>query len=171
MARNYDPKPFNQTQFEYLTDPRRNDTSKNWEIREVLKHTLKNGHWLTFSLSPEERRKVFSIFSEKTIGLDEKAGKKLKPADPEYGIYYAGLVAWLEFLYAGIDEMPTDLYDNRAGFEEYGINPESGEFEQVPNARFHFETMLKEAVENVAQSRGEEVVEFDLKIETKPLGL
>jgi len=175
MPRNYEPKPFNATQFEYLTErtPRDHDSGKDWEIRECLNNTLGNGWLIYHNIEPQERSKIFNVLAmhDDTVDIDEQAGdtgRKLHKADDDYQKFHNGIVSWLSFLYAGIDQAITDVYDNRPGFEEYDLNTENGEFEQVPNARFHFETMLRKAVEQVARQRGEHVTNFELTIETEP---
>jgi len=96
---------------------------------------------------------------------------------------HTGSTHWLAFLYSSITEanpvitqvdasnMPTanevEEIKNQHG-EQYFDEYLSDQIQTLPRLHFDFETMLREAVELVAEHRGEIVSEFDLRIETEP---
>jgi|GEM_PF-3658323 len=96
-----------------------------------------------------------------------------------------GARSWLGFLYAAITDaspvitqtdavtLPTEEDIERAE-ESYGEGVVREYFPEKytnpqPRIHFHFETMLREAVEQVAEQRGERVTNFELTIETEPV--
>jgi len=92
-----------------------------------------------------------------------------------------GSRSWLAFLYAAITDaspvitqadaatLPTEEEVERA--KETILEPYLPDKYKNPQPRIHFdfETMLREAVEQVAEQRGERVTNFELTIETEPV--
>jgi len=133
--------------------------------RDRIRHTIINGWRLWGDLPADERQKLFDVEAK---GPD--SGSKLENRlRSDYKQFHDGLKWWLAFLYAGIEGAPH-AYEPGLGtviaeYDDEG-NPS---MVRHPTARFDFEYLLREAIEQVANSQGERVTKFDLTVETEPL--
>lgn len=127
-----------------------------YEIRERVRHTLMNGSVIWSGLGID--KKTFE-----TIGGPEEAGRKLDESDiEETNRLQQGLIGWLAFLYAGIEERPNLL---RPAYPEYNNKRST----TGPNTYFEFELLLREAINKVENRKGRRVTDLSLEVETEPI--
>lgn len=161
---NYQYLPLTEGLFDELTSGEP-EAYQYTEIRQRIWHTISNGSLLWLKIPPKERKNLFDVEAKgRNSGMSDEDYHKLGYKD-----FHEGLKWWLAFLYAGIDEAPH-AYELDLGTVVPEVDKGSDSpLIRHPTARFDFEYILQEAVEAVANSRGERVTTFEFSVETEPI--
>lgn len=152
---NYPYLPLTESQFKSLKDGDMPGKEK-YEIRQRIQHTLMNGSAIWTALGIDQT-------TFKTVDAHKNASERLDQSDiDDTKQLQQGLIGWLAFCYAGIEERP---HLKRPGKPE----PNSQMSREGPNTYFDFEVMLREAINKVENRRGRYVTDLSLEIETEPI--
>jgi hypothetical protein len=181
--------PLTEGQLAYLRDgedPKSVD-SMHYDIRNRLFHTLRNGDVLT-RLPQNQREQIFDMREKKTTNpgelerddattpgdVDPLAQRGLWELNEGYQEFQRGLIHWLAFLYTGIEGAANVADVTQPVGHDYDLShdemsPEERTTRNPEIVAFDFRQMLEKAIETAARQKGEQVTEFELRIETEPI--
>jgi len=157
---NYRYLPLTESQFDSLKNQDESGKQK-YEIRQRIQHTLMNGHTIWSGLGIDQTT-FKTVDKDKNVtqtnvtqALDQSEVEKTRQLQ-------RGLIGWLAFLYAGIEERP---HLKRLGNPEYVTQRRM----KGPNTYFDFESILREAINKVENRKGKYVTDLSLEVETEPI--